>query len=126
MDASIVSKTSPLMSITIALSSTDAITANRIVETNFLDFLSFDCGDNDEMTDSFFANLGVFGDATVRDTKTCGCPPRVVALSRWWFPNCFAPNIKFKTRIFILINYVYVFNDIKKKYIYKLLYTIKP
>jgi len=41
----------------------------------------------------------------------------LVAISRWWFPNCFVLNIKFKTRIFILINYVYVFNDIKKIYI---------
>jgi len=54
-------ETSSLTS-SIALFSTNARMANWFGEINFLGFLSFDCGDNDEDDRFLFADLGMLGD----------------------------------------------------------------
>jgi len=62
MDSSITSEALPKTSGSNKLSSSDARTAKRFVETNFLDFLSFGSGDNDEDDRFLFEALGVLGD----------------------------------------------------------------
>jgi hypothetical protein len=63
MDSSIASKASHMTLDLLKLSSLDARMVNRFGEINFLDFLSFGGGDNDEDDIFLLVDLGIHGDA---------------------------------------------------------------
>jgi hypothetical protein len=62
MDSSIASKASHMTLGLLKLFFSNTRTVNRFGETNFLDFLSFGCGDNDEDDRFLLVDLGVYGE----------------------------------------------------------------